>query len=162
MFKDLVIVLNICDWNGVRLAIDSVCRVSGDTETGAGMNDGLGESLSATNLITSSFITRPSFPVPLTSRMLTPWLFNSPRTAGTARDACFDLGASLGTSGISGALEGGGDAREDSAAWIPAVTSEAAVVPGDSAFGSCGGLSSGYFPSSTSISQSAYSNLLVL
>lgn len=111
MFRDLVIVLNICDWIGVRLTIDSACRVSGDTETEVGTDVGsAGESLSATNFSTSSFITRPSFPVPLISRMFTPWLFNSPRTAGTARDACFVLGIS------SGALIGGEVIREDSTA----------------------------------------------
>lgn len=110
MFRDLVIVLNICDWIGVRLTIDSACRVSGDAETGAGTDVGTGESLSATNLRTSSFITRPSLPVPLISRMFTPWLFSSPRTAGTARDACFVLGVS------SRIWIGGGVIREDSAA----------------------------------------------
>jgi pyruvate/2-oxoglutarate dehydrogenase complex dihydrolipoamide acyltransferase (E2) component len=37
VFRDLVIVLNICDWIGVRLTIDSDCRVSGDPETGASL-----------------------------------------------------------------------------------------------------------------------------
>lgn len=111
MFRDLVIVLNICDWIGVRLTVASDCRVSGDPETGAGTEVGaVGESLWATKFSTSSFITRPSLPVPLTSRMFTPWLFNSPRTAGTARDACFVLGVSSRT------LVGGGVIGEDSTA----------------------------------------------
>lgn len=157
MFRDFVIALNMDDWTGVRLVTVSDWRVSGvmdDWVDGVVESALVGESLFSTNLSTSSFITRPSLPVPFTSRISTPWVFRSPRTAGVARDAYFDLGASVGT---SDACNAGASAWEDSSAGVLVDTSTASSCltgSGSAADAGCG-LSSGYFASSTSISTRA-------
>lgn len=139
MFRDLVMVLNMADWMGVSLVSVSVCAVLSDVVAGTGT------SFDSTSLSTSSFRTRPSLPVPVMSRMLMPCVLRRPRTAGVARDACFDRG-------LTGA---GGSIWDDSAACVAATTSGVGWAGSGSAFG-CGWLSSGYLASSTSISQRAY------
>jgi hypothetical protein len=100
MVRDLVMVLNMDDWIGVRFVGVSAWRVSGVIVLDTDLVEGalVEESRLSTNLRTSSFMTLPSLPDPLMWRMSTAWVLRSPRTAGVARDACFDLGASAGTS----------------------------------------------------------------
>lgn len=90
---------------GVSLVSVSVCLVSGD-DTGA-VNVGAlleaVESLVSMCRRTSSFMTRPSLPVPVISRMSILCVLRRPRTAGVASEACFDFGASgIGVDGIEG------------------------------------------------------------
>ena len=103
-------------------------------------------SLDSTNLSTSSLRTRPSFPVPVMSRMLMSCVLSRPRTAGVARDACFDFETSE-------ARGSDGDTSVGCAATTS--VSGGGSFGAGSAFGSGGGMSSGYFASSTSISQRA-------
>ena len=110
------------------------------------------ESRTVTNRRTSSLRTRPSFPVPGMSSIFTLWAFSIPRTAGVARVAYRE--PFFGASGF----------------WVVAATSTegcfvsacagAGLGCAGAGAGSGGGLSSGYFPSSTSISHRAYSGIL--
>lgn len=85
-------VLNICSCIGV-----SACACCSGVESevdgslvGGGGWAGAGwcTSRAAASLWTSSFRTRPSLPVPVTSAMLTSSSFRSPRTAGVANNEC--------------------------------------------------------------------------
>lgn len=97
MVRERVMVLNICSWIGVS-ACGCCCWVASELDGGlAGgggwAGAGWGTSRAAASLWTSSFRTRPSFPVPVTSAMLTSSSFKSPRTAGVAKDeCCLDIG----------------------------------------------------------------------
>ena len=107
MVKDLVMVLNIWDWMWVSGCVDSTCcesliavaripLVAALVEVVDGVGPvASGCSFCETNLRTSSFKTRPSLPVPVMSRMLRLCVLSMPRTAGVAREACFDCGFSF-------------------------------------------------------------------
>lgn len=117
---------------GVRLTSDSVCLVSGVMDGAAGVAIGdTGESLFSTYLRTSSLRTRPSLPVPVTSRMFSPWVLRRPRTAGVARDACLDFGVSVISSDTRGSV------GVVSATGAGARISDSGVVTGGSASGTC-------------------------
>ena len=94
MVRDRVMVLNIWLWIGVRVRGVSICGSSAAAEVreGCGRDEAgdsvVSESRAAANLCTSSFITRPSFPVPVTCAISTFSSLSRPRTAGVANAAC--------------------------------------------------------------------------
>ena len=78
MFSDLVISLNICVWTGVRGSFWSCCCavLDADVDVMAAVLEGCSTSVGCcvfceTNRWTSSLVTLPSRPVPVTSEMLT-------------------------------------------------------------------------------------------
>lgn len=94
MVRERVMVLNIWFWMGVRGMDFSICGSSpaaearegcGKAEAGAGAGFAF---RAAANLCTSSFITRPSFPVPVISVILILSSLSRPRTAGVANPPC--------------------------------------------------------------------------
>lgn len=106
MRREWVMVLNICCWMGVSGCgcgcwVDLELRegLAGGGWGGAGWG---GSSRAVVSLWTSSFRTRPSLPVPVTSAMLMFSSFKRPRTAGVANDEwCLDSEGPVASPSVS-------------------------------------------------------------
>lgn len=87
MRREWVMVLNICCWMGVS-GCGCGCWVELELREGLAGGGWGGTSCAVDSLWTSSFRTRPSLPVPVTSAILMSSSFKRPRTAGVANDEC--------------------------------------------------------------------------